>query len=709
MESKQVRTRIGRQELVLETGKIAKQADGSVLLRYGDTVVLVAAVSAPARPDIDFFPLRVDYREMTYAAGKFPGGFFKREGRPTTKEILTGRLMDRPIRPLFPDGYMKEVMITSVALSADLENDPDILSMIGASASLCLSPNIPFLGPVGSVRIGKLGDEFIVNPTAEERAQCSLELVVSGTEDAIAMIEGSGQESSEADMLQAILTAQQPIREIVRIQRELAEMMGVRKEPYPEKPADPLLSEIEAKYFDRIMAAHQVPGKFPRQNALNEIFKAIGEEYAPADGEVTASRVKGLCEALEKRACRTLILQGRREDGRALNEVRDITCEVGVLPRVHGSALFTRGETQALVTCTLGTSSDEQRVDGLGEEFTKKFMLDYNFPPFCVGEAKPPRSPSRREIGHGNLAETSVRRVLPPVEKFPYTIRVVSDIMESNGSSSQASVCGATLCLMDAGVPLLRPVAGVAMGLVSENGQVKILTDICGAEDHFGDMDLKIAGTQNGITGIQMDLKVRGIKEDTLMEAFTQARAARVHVLQQMLKALPSPRTEISRHAPRLLMIKIPVDKIGAVIGPGGRIIKKIQEDTGAKIDIEDDGTVNVSSRTAESAERARDIVRGLTAEPEVGTIYLGKVTGIKDFGAFVEILPGRDGLVHVSELSDTYVKQVDEICKLGDEMLVKVLSIDDQGKIRLSRKAALKDRAQKQAAEGGAQDKPAS
>jgi polyribonucleotide nucleotidyltransferase len=699
MESKKVQIRFGRQELSLESGKIAKQADGSVMVRCGDTVVLVTAVTAAARPDIDFFPLRVDYREMTYAAGKFPGGFFKREGRPTTKEILTGRLMDRPIRPLFPDGFMDEVMITAIVLSADSESDPDILGLIGASASLCLSPKIPFLGPTGAVRIGKLNDDFIINPTPEERAQCSLELVVAGTEDAISMLEGNGQEVSEEDMLQAILTAQQPIRDIIRIQRELAELMGIKKAPYAVKTEDPLLSTIEAKFFDRAMEAHQVSGKFARQNALNAVFSEIAEEFVQPESGVEASRIKAICEILEKRVCRMLIMQGRREDGRGLTDVRDISCEVGILPRVHGSALFTRGETQALVTCTLGTSSDEQRVDGLGEEFKKKFMLDYNFPPFCVGEARPPRSPSRREVGHGNLAETSIRRVLPPVEKFPYTIRVVSDIMESNGSSSQASVCGATLCLMDAGVPLIRPVAGVAMGLVSEDGEVKLLTDICGAEDHFGDMDLKIAGTQNGITGIQMDLKVCGIKEDTLMEAFKEARVARVHILQQMLAAISAPRAEISRHAPRLLLIKIPVDKIGAVIGPGGRIIKKIQEETGADIDISDDGTVNISSRTAESAERARDMVRGLTAEPEVGTVYLGKVTGIKEFGAFVEILPGRDGLAHISELSDGYVKSVDEICKLGDEMLVKLLSIDDQGKIRLSRKAALKERAQK---EGG-------
>ena len=697
MAGRKVEARIGRQTLSLESGWVAKQADGSVLVRYGDTVVLVAAVSAKPQFPTDFFPLRVDYREMTYAAGKIPGGFWKREGRPTQKEVLTGRLMDRPIRPLFPENYLDDVMVTGIVLSADRENDPDILSLIGASASLTLSPKIPFLGPIGAVRVGKLEGEFILNPTDEEREKVSLELVVAGTESAITMLEGNAREVSEDDLLQAMLCSQKPIGEIVRIQKELAEMLGVRKTPPPPAGEPALMPQVEAKYFDRLMAAHQVRGKFARGDAVEAVCVQLLAEYVKPDGP-TEMEVGGLFSRLERKACRMLIMSGKREDGRALNELREIDCQVGILPRAHGSALFTRGETQALVTCTLGSSLDEQRVEGLGEEYRKKFMLDYNFPPFCVGEAKPPRSPSRREIGHGNLAEVSVLPMLPPVETFGYTMRVVSDILESNGSSSMASVCGGTLCLMDAGVPLVRPVAGVAMGLVQEGGQVKILTDISGSEDHFGDMDLKIAGTEKGITGIQMDLKVCGIKEDTLMEVFLQAREARGKVLQRMLTAIDRPRAEVSRHAPRLIVLKIPIDKIGSVIGPGGRIIKKIQEETGATIDIADDGTVNIASRAAESAEKARDQIVGLTAEPEVGKVYLGHVTGVKEFGAFVEILPGRDGLVHISELSDSYVQKVEDVCKLRDEMLVKVLSIDDQGKIRLSRKAALKEQ---QKAEG--------
>lgn len=692
MASKKVETRIGRNVLTLETGKVAKQADGSVIVQYGDTVVLVAAVTAPARADVDFFPLRVDYREMTYAAGKFPGGFFKREGRPTAKETITCRLMDRPIRPLFPEGYRDEVIITGIVLSADRENDPDILSMVGASAALTLSPGVPFLGPTGSVRVGRINGQFVLNPTHEELEHSPLDLVVAGTDKAVTMIEGQADEISEEDLLQAILLSQNAISDIVRIQKELAELSGVQPavpEPVVEPP---FLTELEAKYFDRIMTAHQVRGKFNRRDALEAVVSEAIAEHVQAEGP-SESEIRLVFDKFERKACRMLILQSGREDGRGLTDLREITCEVGVLPRVHGSALFSRGETQTLVTCTLGTSVDEQRVDGLEDEYRKKFMLHYNFPPFCVGEARPVRGPSRREFGHGHLAEMALQPMLPSVEQFAYTIRVVSDVMESNGSSSMASVCGGTLCLMDAGVPLSQPVAGIAMGLVREGDEVRILTDITGNEDHFGDMDMKIGGTQNGITGIQMDLKVCGIGEDTLMEAFTQAREARREVLRRMLQTLDLPRPEISRHAPRLLLVKIPEDKIGAVIGPGGRVVKKIQEDTGANVDIADDGTVNVSCRTAEGAERAREMILHLTEEPEVGKTYLGRVTGIKEFGAFVEILPGRDGLVHISELSDSYVQGVSDVCKMGDEMLVKILSVDDQGKIRLSRKAVLNEK----------------
>ncbi len=692
MSQVKAQTRIGRQTLSLETGRVARQADGSVLVQYGDTVVLVAAVHSPPRAPVDFFPLRVEYREMTYAAGKFPGGFWKREGRPTPKEVMTCRLMDRPIRPLFPDSFRDEVVITSIVLSADRMNDPDILSMVGASAALTLSPDIPFFGPTGAVRVARIDGEFVLNPTHKELEHSTLNLVVAGTNDAVTMIEGQAQELSEDELLQAILFSQGAISEIVRIQKELAEAMGVPPPAVEPVPDRPLLPEVEAKYFDRVIAAHQISAKLERKKALKDLRLEVASEYVKPEGP-TEQEIAGILNELEKRACRTLILQGRREDGRGLSDLREIGCEAGVLPRVHGSALFTRGETQALVTCTLGTSMDEQRVDGLEDEYRKKFMLDYNFPPFCVGEARGLRGPSRREIGHGHLAEIALQPVLPPIDKFPYTIRVVSDILESNGSSSMASVCGGTLCLMDAGVPLRQPVAGVAMGLIQEGDQSLILTDISGAEDHFGDMDLKIAGTQKGITCIQMDMKVRGVSEDKLLEALIQGRDARLEILRRMLQALDRPRPEVSRHAPRLLFMKIPADKIGAVIGPGGRIIRKIQEETGSSVDISDDGTVNIACKTAEGAEQAHEMIQRLTEEPEVGKTYLGHVTGVKEFGAFVEILPGRDGLVHISELSDSYVERVEDVCKHGDEMLVKILSIDDQGKIRLSRKAALKEK----------------
>jgi polyribonucleotide nucleotidyltransferase len=670
---------------------MAKQADAAVVVRYADTVVLVAVVSAPLRFEADFFPLRMDYREMTYAAGKFPGGFFKREGRPTHKEILTARLMDRPVRPLFPEGYRKDVMISATVLSADGENDPDVLAMIGASAALHLAPEIPFSGPTGSVRVGKVDGELVLNPTIRQMEEGSLNLIVAGTEEAITMLEGQAEEETEDDVLQAILFAHESIREIIALQKRLGDLLSVAPVEFAGPEPSPLIDELDAKYFDRVLEAHQRPGKFNRRDAIHAVCDEAVAEYVREGAEdgPSEAEIRSAFEHLEKKACRELILKhDKREDGRALDEVRPIACEVGILPTVHGSALFTRGETQSLCTCTLGTASDEQRVDGLGEETKKKFMLHYNFPAYSVGECRPPRGPGRREIGHGALAERSLETVLPLKEAFPYTIRIVSDILESNGSSSQASVCGGTLALMDAGVPIRQPVAGVAMGLIREAGVTKLLTDICGSEDHFGDMDLKIAGTQNGVTSIQMDLKVTGVAEETLLEALKRARAARIHVLKQMLGALPRPRAEISSRAPRLLIIKIPEDKIGAVIGPGGKVIKKIQEETGAKIDIEEDGTVQIACVDAEGAERARDMVAGITEEPEVGKVYTGRVTGIKDFGAFVEILPGRDGLVHISELSDSYVKNVEDVVGLGDEVTVKVLNIDDQGKIRLSRKA---------------------
>ena len=696
MESKKVETQIGGRVLSLETGKMAKQASGSVVVRCGDTMVLVAAVDGPLKWEADFFPLRMDYREMTYAAGKFPGGFFKREGRPTSKEILTCRLMDRPIRPLFPKGYQQDVMVFATVLSADGENDPDVLAMIGASMALALSPRVPFLGPTGSVRVGKVDGELVINPTKAQLAESPMNLIVAGTEDAVSMLEGCADEISEDDLLAAIVLSRDAIGEIIRIQKELVALAGVTMPEIEPVVESQLLAQLEARYFDRMMAAHKVSGKFARKDALKAIeTEAIAELVTDAEGSPSASEIKGIFDKIEKKVCRTLIMkENRREDGRGLDTVRSISSEVGILPRVHGSALFTRGETQALVTCTLGTSSDEQRVDGLEEEAKKKFMLHYNFPSYSVGEVSPPRGPGRREIGHGMLAERALEAVLPGVEEFPYTIRLVSEVLESNGSSSMASVCGGGLALMDAGVPIQQPVAGVAMGLVSEDGETRVLTDICGSEDHFGDMDLKIAGTQNGITAVQMDLKVAGVSETTLLEAFTKARDARIHVLKEMLATLAQPRAEISRHAPRLLLVKLPADKIGAVIGPGGKVIKKIQEETGAKVDIDDDGIAFISSVDAAGAEQARDMIVAMIEDPEVNKTYHGRVTGIKDFGAFVEILPGRDGLVHISELSDGYIDKVEAACKIGDEMDVKVLSIDAQGKIRLSRKAILKEQA---------------
>jgi len=695
MSVNRVETRIGRHMLSIETGKLARQADGAAVVRYGETVVLVTAVSGPPPDWADFFPLRADYREMTYAAGKFPGGFYKREGRPTPKETLTCRLMDRPIRPLFPDGYREDVQMIAVVLSADKKHDPDILAMVGASAALTLSPAIPFLGPSGAVRIGKVGDEFIINPTHEERSAATLDLVVAGTEKAITMIEGEAQEVSDEEVLEAVGLAQRAIREIIRIQTELVAAVGVKAPEPREVEPEPLAQELEAKYFDRLVEANRTRGKFERRDALKAVADQVVEEYAgqiAAEDGPSESDIRKALDRLEKKAVRHCILEGTRGDGRGPTDIRDITSEVAILPRVHGSSLFTRGETQALVTCTLGTVSDEQRVDGLKEEYRKKFMLDYNFPPFCVGEVKPLRGPSRRDYGHGHLAEISLKPVLPAAEEFPYTIRIVSDILESNGSSSMASVCGGTLCLMDAGVPIRDPVAGIAMGLVAEGGRIVILSDIAGEEDYCGDMDLKIAGTQHGITAVQMDLKITGIDEETLTRAFEQARQGRLAILREMLLAIDKPRAQISEYAPRLLLIKVNPEKIGLIIGPGGKMVRSIQEETNSTIEIEDDGTITISSLSAEGAEKAKATILAMTEEPEIGKTYLGRVAAVKDFGCFVEILPGRDGLVHVSELSDSFVKDVSSICKVGDEMLVKLISIDDQNRLRLSRKAALKE-----------------
>lgn len=689
-----VERKIGDQVLSIESGKLAKQASGSVLVRYGDTVVLVATVAAPGREGLDFFPLTVDYRERTSAAGKFPGGFLKREGRPTTKEILTMRLIDRPLRPLFPDGFYDEVQIMASVLSADLQNDPDMLALNGASAATFLS-NAPFKGPVGAVRIGRIEGEFVILPTHHQLEESDLDLVVAGTEKAITMIEGFSAELSEDEFLAAILFGHEQVRTLCVMQHELREKMGVAPAEMPEIEPNPVFPILREKLYGELREKNQLVGKQQRADAVSVLRDRVVEEMASdeeQEGKYPTEQVKEGFYQLQKRVVRDLILEGTRPDGRTPNQLRDITCEVGVLPRTHGTALFTRGETQALVTVTLGTSRDEQRVDGLIDEYSKTFMLDYNFPPFSVGEARPIRGPGRREIGHGALAERSVKPVMPAPEDFPYTVRVVSDILESNGSSSMASVCGATLALMDAGVPISAPVAGISIGLVIEGDRHVLLTDIQGQEDHFGDMDFKIAGTQRGVTGIQLDLKSDGIGEDIIRETFAQAKEARMEMLRTMLGTIKRPREEISSHAPRLIQVHISPDKIGLLIGPGGKTIRAIQEETGANLDVEDDGTVTISCMDAEGAKRAQQRVDQLTEEVKVGKIYEGRVSSVKDFGAFVEILPGKDGLVHISELSEEYVQSVADICQVGDKMPVKVIAIDDQDRVKLSRKVALRE-----------------
>jgi polyribonucleotide nucleotidyltransferase len=686
----------------LETGELAKQAAGSCLVQYGETVVLVATATGAPRPG-DFFPLTCDYRERVAAAGKFPGGFLKREGRPTTKETLTARLMDRPIRPLFPEGFRDEVQVQAFVMASDRQNDGDVLAMNGASAALRISP-LPFQGPIGSVRLGFIEGQFVPFPTHDALEESDLDLIVSGSKDSILMIEGFAREMPEDRMAEAISTAHGYIRQICEMQEELAEKIGAVKKQYEVPPPDPVFETLRTKYYDALRSAKQTEGKQARAEAAAAVKKQALAELIPdpaAAGAIKPEAFAIAWEALETRVIRDQILSGTRPDGRDYTKLRDIACKVDLLPRVHGSALFQRGETQALVTVTLGTGRDEQRVDGLVEEYSQKFMLHYYFPPFSVGECRPIRGPGRREIGHGALAERSVKPVLPEPDVFPYTIRIISDILESNGSSSMASVCGATLGLMAAGVPISNPVAGISVGLVKEPDRYVLLTDIIGDEDHFGDMDFKVAGTQNGITGIQLDLKIAGISEEIIRETLKQSRDARIEILRHMLTAISRPRAEISPWAPRLLRTHIDPEKIGLLIGPGGKMIRSIQEATGALIEVEDDGTVSIASFNAEGAHEAMRRVEALTASVEVGRIYDGRVTSVKDFGAFIEILPGKDGLCHISELADGYVNSVADVCKVGDEMQVKVIAIDDQDRVKLSRKAVLREQAAQQKGDG--------
>ena len=690
MTHRSIEKEIGGKLLKIETGKIARQAGGSVLVTYADTVVLVAATRGPAREGIDFFPLTVEYQEKTYAAGKFPGGFYKREGRPSAKEIITMRLIDRPTRPLFPDSYKDEVQIMGVVLSADKENDPDVLAMIGASAALSLS-DIPFLGPTGSVRVGYVDGEFVLNPTHGQRESSKLDLVVSGTKDAIMMVEAGAKEVSEETVLSGIFFGHEHIREIIEIIEDLVSTNGKEKIAVAENGVNAELYEkIKAACRDEIARCNFIEGKHNRDVALKENSEKMKEQFASEDEKEgpTGKDVRAICQQLEKEAVREFIVkEEKRCDNRGLKDIRPISIDIGMMPRTHGSAVFTRGETQALVAVTLGTPADEQRIDGLTEEEeSKKFMLHYNFPPFCVGEVRPVRGPGRREIGHGALAERALEVVIP--EDFPYTIRIVSDILEANGSSSMASVCGGTLAMMDAGIPIKDPVAGIAMGLVKDGDRVKILSDILGTEDHFGDMDFKVTGTQHGITALQMDMKISGIDEEIMKQALEQAKDGRVEILRTMLQAIPRPRANLSKYAPRLVKITINQEKIGTVIGPGGKMIRKIQEDTGAEIEIDDDGVVTISASNDESVNKAKETIEGLTAEAKAGEIYEGKVTSVRDFGAFVEILPGTEGLLHISELSEEFVKEIHGAIKMGEMVKVKVLSIDDTGRIRLSKKA---------------------
>jgi len=688
-----VEKEIAGKVMSIEAGRVAKQAAGAVTVRYGDTVVLATVVTAAPREGLDFFPLYVDYREKTSAAGKFPGGFFKREGRPTTKETLTMRMIDRPIRPLFPEGYREEVQVQIMVLSADQQNDPDLLGMIGASACLSIS-DLPFNGPIGAVRVGLIEDKLVINPMHGQLESSTLDMVLSGTAQAVNMIEVASQELSEDTIAQAVQQGYQVIQQIVEMQDELVSKCGKPKKEIDPAFSQDLLVMVRDKAADKLREAKSIADKAQRNQAVDLLRTELVSELAPEDvvAPYTASQVASAFSRVEEEVVRRLILAGVRPDGRGHEDIRDISCEVSVLPRTHGSALFNRGQTQALTSVTLGTPADEQKVDGLVEEYTKKFMLHYMMPPFAVGEVRPIRGPSRRDIGHGALAEKSLAPVLPEADSFPYTIRVTSDVLESNGSSSMATVCGATLALMDAGVPIKDPVAGISIGMVSDDERNVLLTDILGEEDHFGDMDFKVAGTQKGITGIQLDLKMAGLSQELIVSALDRAKAARLNILREMLDAINAPRESISQHAPRLLTIKIDPDKIGKVIGPAGKVIKKIQADTGASIDIEDDGTVTISSVDSAAAEQALETVRGITAEAEVGKIYDGRVTSVKDFGAFVEILPGQDGLCHISELDDSYVDKVENVCRQGDSMRVKVIAIDDQGRIKLSRKAAMRE-----------------
>lgn len=696
---------IDSRTLSIETGKLAKQADGAVLVRLGDTIVLVTACHATtAREGIDFLPLTVDYRENAYASGRIPGGFFKREGKPTEKEVLTSRLIDRPLRPLFPPEWNFETQIISLLLSADTENDSDVLAITGASAALALS-EIPFSKTLAGVRVGLISDAYIINPTFEQRRQSQLDLIVAGTKDGLVMVEAGASEISEDKVLGALDAAHAAIKKIVDQIDDLKKAVNRQKLSLQPKESDQdFYREIEEKVYTSLSEAMRIENKIESYKQVDKVLEELVESL-PEDQIERKSEAGKIFKELKEKILRKEVLErGVRLDGRKFDEVRPIWTEVGVLPRVHGSTVFTRGETQALVTCTLGTADDMQKIEHVDGEQYKRFMLHYNFPPFSVGEARFLRGPGRREIGHGALAERALSTMVPSEEKFAYTIRVVSDILESNGSSSMASVCGGSMAMMDAGVPLKAPVAGIAMGLIvnEETGQFAVLSDIAGAEDHYGDMDFKVTGTADGITALQMDIKVTSVTSEIMHKALEQAHQGRLHILAEMAKTLAAPRKEMSTFAPRIISIQIPVDKIRDVIGPGGKTIRSIIERTGVKIDVEDDGHVNVASADETSAQKAIDIIQELTATPELHKTYMGKVQRITDFGAFVEIMPGTDGLLHVSEIANHRVKDVRDELKEGQQVLVKVINIDQTGKIRLSRKALLQETSSEKPATAG-------
>ncbi|MEW5807521.1 MAG: polyribonucleotide nucleotidyltransferase [Acidobacteriota bacterium] len=684
---------VGGRVMSISTGIMASQADGNVLVRYGDTVVLVTVVAdKKAREGVDFLPLTVDYRENTYAAGKIPGGFFKREGRPNEKEVLTSRLIDRPVRPLFPEDWNFETQVIALVLSADLENDPDVLAVTGASFALSLS-DIPFKAPIAAVRVGLVNGTLVVNPTYAQLDESRLDLVIAGTEKEIVMAEAGAKEVTEQEMMEAIIAGHREIENIVAVQKEMMAERNVTKRSCERREIPPDLQAMINARKDEIREAMQIRGKIASYKRVDEIFQSITSDIPEGDEEKLAAASKAFSEIQNEILKEEVLVHGKRFDGRKFDEIRPIRTEVGLLPRTHGSALFTRGETQALVTATLGTSADAQTIDWLEGEAEKRFMLHYNFPPFCVGEVKPLRGPGRREIGHGALAEKSLLPLIPPDTEFPYTIRLVSDILESNGSSSMASICGGSLALMDAGVPVRGAVAGIAMGLLKEGDRFAILSDIAGAEDHHGDMDFKVAGTAKGITSLQMDIKIDGVTPEIMQKAFGQARQGIHFILGIMNNTIAEPRKNISAFAPRIFTLTIPKHKIGEVIGPGGKMIRSIIERTGAKIEIDDNGKVDIASVDEPSALKAMEIIKEITAEAEIGKIYVGKVTRIVNFGAFVEILPGVEGLLHISEIADYRIRDVNQELHEGDEVLVKVIDIDGQDRIRLSRKAAMRDR----------------